>query len=995
MKIFHINTLLTFICFNYLVNAQNPNFLWAKQFGASSYDIGQSIAVDDSGNVFTLGNFDGTVDFDPGPGIFNLTSSNGASFVSKLDASGNFIWVKQTGGSAFKVDGNGDVYITGGFNGTVDLDPGPGIYNLNPVGDGDMFISKLDASGNFIWARQIGGANSVVGSNAISFDTNGNIYTIGGFNGTVDFDPSPDIFNLISTNNGDAFISKLDASGNFIWAKQLGGTNSVGISSISLDAIGNVYTTGSFIFTSDFDPGPATYNLTGSNNGSAFVLKLDMSGDFVWAKLLGETPYHQFLSGGSTSNSIYVDHLSNVYTTGSFSWIADFDPGPGTFYLDGYFGINNTFISKLDASGNFVWAKLLAKGTSTSQAGSVNVDASGNVYTTGTFLGAPDFDPGPGNYNLTTNGLYDIFMSKLDSDGNFLWALQFGESNNDSGGSILDPSGNIYTTGYFSGTVDFNPSEETYNLSSAGIYDIFVLKLSSLNPCTAVSISTQPYNQSATVGGIATFNIIGDGTSPFTYQWKKNGINIPNANNASYTTPILTMTDNGNLYICVVMNCNGTNSITSNNALLTVCARPTQQASKIKFSPTCINPIKVSWSNGNGVRRVVKINTNNNFTAPLYGTDPVANPVYSGSGEQVIYNGTSNTVNLTINRSNINSFWIRVYEANCDGTFSYYNSLPSTDNPINIKTEDLLKLSFYETPACQNKQNGTATVEVFGGKGKQYSYLWSNTPPSRTKTAKNLAQGVYSVTVSSSTGCIAEGMTTVPSNPEIKVTAKVSTNNDPPFTVQINASGGIPGYTYRIGTSSGNYPNNSQNFPFFDNLTEGIYFFEVKDALGCTAEISVVVGKKGDCPYPIIFIHGFSGDETTWDAVYDKNEFKHIWGALADVLHTVNNAYDYTKVDGTNNVFENVNDDVLLGLHTFKKGCLYAVNMKNWWNEDPNNPQIEKHSSNPQNGQSESNESAILKSGYVIKNAINEVLKANSGKSKVILFCHSMGVRGS
>lgn len=460
-----------------LVVAQDPNLIWANKIGGSGYDIGQSIAVDDSGNVFTSGTFDGTVDFDPGPGIFNLTSSNGVYFVSKLDANGNFIWVKQTGGSSFKVDGNGDVFITGAFNNTIDLDPGPGIYTLIPVGNSDMFVSKLDASGNFIWARQIGGANSVAGGGAISLDANGNVYITGGFNGTVDFDPSPDIFILNSDNNGDAFISKLDASGNFIWAKQLDGTNSLGISSISLDANGNVYTTGSFVFTADFDPGPATYNLTGSNNGSAFVLKLDMSGDFVWAKLLGETPYHQFLSGGSTSASIYVDHLSNVYTTGSFSWIADFDPGPGTFYLNGYYSINNIFISKLDASGNFVWAKHLGVGGSNCQGNSISVDSSGNVYATGTFLGAPDFDPGPGNYNLTSHGLYDIFMSKLDSDGNFLWAIQLGDGNNDSGSSILDPSGNIYSTGYFSGTADFNPSDETYNLSSAGIYDIFVLKL--------------------------------------------------------------------------------------------------------------------------------------------------------------------------------------------------------------------------------------------------------------------------------------------------------------------------------------------------------------------------------------------------------------------------------------------------------------------------------------------------------------------------------------
>ncbi len=517
--------------------------------------------------------------------------------------------------------------------------------------------------------------------------------------------------------------------------------------------------------------------------------------------------------------------------------------------------------------------------------------------------------------------------------------------------------------------------------------------------CLAVSIATQPSKQQALPGSTATFNVEAAGTPPYTYQWRKNEVNIPNAINTTYTTPPVTLTDNGNLYSCVIKNCNGTNSITSNNALLTVCARPTQQASIIKFSPTCVNPIIVSWNNGNGMRRVVKINTNNNFTSPLNGTDPIANPVYSGSGEQVIYNGTSNSVNLTINRSNNISFWIRVYEASCDGTFSYYNASQSTGNPINIKTEELLKLFMYETPACLNKQNGTATVEVFGGKGKQYSYLWSNTPPSRTKTAINLAQGVYSVTVSSATGCIAVGMTTVPSNPEIKVTAKVSTNINPPFTVQLTATGGIPGYVYRIGTSSGNYTTKYQNFPFFDNLTEGIYFFEVKDANGCTVEISESVGKKGDCPYPIIFLHGFSGDETTWDAVYENTTFKHIWGKLTDTFQSVNNAYNYTYINGEDGSLGTNDDDVLLKFNnennSLKSGCLYTVNMKNWWNEDPDNPQIIIDGENDDNSQSESNESAILKSGYVIKNAIKAVLDANPGKEKVILFAHSMGGLGA
>ena len=145
----------------------------------------------------------------------------------------NFKWAKQmggtgadAGGSSVTVDAAGNVYTTGGFGGTADFDPGPGTYNLTSAGTYDMFISKLDSSGNFIWAKQLGGTGADAAGASIAVDADGNVYTTGGFVGTADFDPGPGVFTLSAIGNfrtKASFVLKLDADGNFIWAKQTGG----------------------------------------------------------------------------------------------------------------------------------------------------------------------------------------------------------------------------------------------------------------------------------------------------------------------------------------------------------------------------------------------------------------------------------------------------------------------------------------------------------------------------------------------------------------------------------------------------------------------------------------------------------------------------------------------------------------------------------------------------------------------------------------------------
>lgn len=169
-------------------------------------------------------------------------------------------WVKQVGGAgeelshSITVDASGNIYTCGLFSGTGDFDPGPLVFNLTSNGEYDIFITKFDPAGNFIWAKSMGGANSDQ-VQPIAVDATGNVYTTGFFFVTVDFDPGAGVYNLTSFGQRDIFISKLDPAGNFIWAKQMGGTDYDHSWSLALDAAGNVYTTGEFVSTiADFDP---------------------------------------------------------------------------------------------------------------------------------------------------------------------------------------------------------------------------------------------------------------------------------------------------------------------------------------------------------------------------------------------------------------------------------------------------------------------------------------------------------------------------------------------------------------------------------------------------------------------------------------------------------------------------------------------------------------------------------------------------------------------
>jgi len=472
-----------------------PVLEWAVAMYGSGMATGRDIALDKNGYIYSTGDFWNTVDFDPGPNKYELSSAGGYDiFVSKVDNDGNLVWARRMGNSGYNfgygvtADAQGNVYSTGWFEGTVDFDPGSGTFNLtanNGSGYYDVYVQKLDPDGNFLWAKSMGSGNSDDGYK-IAADDAGNVYIGGTYAYNVDFDPGPGVYTLTAGDYSAAFIVKLDTNGNLVWAKGIDAQYSQEIYGLAIDASGNVAATGYFYAsTVDFDPGPGVYTLTSADEGS-FVMELDKDGNFKWAHVISG-PYGDFGRGVAT------DATGNVYATGIFNGTTDFDPGPGTLNLTST-AAADAYIVKYDAAGNLAWAvSLNSNATQNDNGAALTVDKNGNVYATGNFSGTLDFDPGPGEFKLTGKGAADIYVVKLDKDGQFIWAFNEGAGAYDNGlGIKVDAQDKIYVTGFFEGTCDFDPSPCVYNLSTtSGITPgVFIQKLRPGTPLPTPTIAS-------------------------------------------------------------------------------------------------------------------------------------------------------------------------------------------------------------------------------------------------------------------------------------------------------------------------------------------------------------------------------------------------------------------------------------------------------------------------------------------------------------------------
>ncbi len=532
--------------------------VWARQIGGDLYEASVTITTDSLCNVYVGGQFQDMVDFNPGTGANMICEGEWDAFILKLDSAGSFVWARRFGGPGtwngsgntvrdISVDRSGNVYATGNMNGTVDFDPDGAGYVLQATGETDIFISKLSAAGDLIWAKRIGGFDYAQG-NAIVTDDVGNVFVTGIFADEVDFEPAKTPSFLFTALGGyDVFISRFDTSGSHIWTKTVGGSSSDIGTSVTTDEAGGIYVSGHFRNAVNFNPGGSTpATLTSAGMQDVFVYKLDTTGDYVWAKSMGG-------KGNDFCHAIALDRAGNIITGGRFADTAYFDPGVNAVRLISS-GNTDAFISKLDPAGDYLWAGKMG-GTSGENAYGLDIDPAGNIYTGGYFGGTADMDPGTGTVNLVSNGGHSAFLQKLVCADTSFYEISETVCND-----AYIFQGGTYTQ---SGVYVFNL------VNKAGCDSTVILNLT----------------VGAVVAAISVDEFVLSTTQPYaSYRWLRSGDTIAGATNRSYT-----VTENGEYAVIVTdgNDCSDTSDVHRVNNVMVNTA--TDIADDVVIYP---NPVK-------------------------------------------------------------------------------------------------------------------------------------------------------------------------------------------------------------------------------------------------------------------------------------------------------------------------------------------------------------------------------------------------------------------
>ncbi|HPA72932.1 MAG TPA: SBBP repeat-containing protein, partial [Spirochaetota bacterium] len=403
-------------------------------------------------------------------------------FLTKINFDSTYGWTKRIGGSGYEypraltVDNNGNIYMGGNFQNTVNFSSDwGGTDSKSSNGGFDIFITKINANGTYGWTKTMG-SNIDETSRAIAVDNNGNIYMCGYFQNTVDFGSEWGISDSKSSDGGfDIFIMKINSDGTYGWTRRMGGADLQEANAIDVDSAGNIYVTGYFRETVNFgsDWGE-TDNKTSSGYHDIFITKITAGGEYGWTKQMSGTSFEY-------ANAITVDSIGNIYVSGMFQGSVNFSVDWGGSDSKTSAGGYDVFISKIKANGDYGWTKRIG-GASADGAYAVSVDNDDNIYVGGYFAGAINFrdDWGDGIDTKESVGSGDVFITKINADSTYGWTKIIGGESSDSCAAMaISTKGYVHLGGKFMLNVDFRSDWDDGlkdEKTSAGNTDGFITK---------------------------------------------------------------------------------------------------------------------------------------------------------------------------------------------------------------------------------------------------------------------------------------------------------------------------------------------------------------------------------------------------------------------------------------------------------------------------------------------------------------------------------------
>jgi hypothetical protein len=470
-----------------------PGF--ADKAGGTGVNAGLAVATDAQGNIYIAGQFDGPADFPVAGAVVTLPGiGNADAFVAKYSPTGQFLWAQQLGGpfddkaTGVAVDSAGDVYVTGDFQGTMQI----GTQQFTALGVSDAFVVKLDSSGNFLWSHQfqelsgIGKGGVVLGdlgdgglfitynpvsrvspygdtASGIAVDAAGNVYVTGLYQQEVDF--GGPILGVGNTES--AYVAKLTSDGVCLWAEPVESGGAARESAVAVDGSGNVYAVASF----------RALDVSSALATSIDLQKMDSSGNILWQRPLVETTNAQ-------ATGLAVDQAGNVFVTGDFVGTGkpvNFDPTSGTAdQLAPLRGTNNVFVEKLTSHGAVAWVQGMGNRISICTSTGIAVDNQGHVFVTGYFERSIALN----GRLLQGAGLTNTFVAEFNGTGGIAVhsATEGGDESTRANAIAVGSQGFVIITGLFDGTTNLGGLSplsvaESGDADSAGGTDIFVARL--------------------------------------------------------------------------------------------------------------------------------------------------------------------------------------------------------------------------------------------------------------------------------------------------------------------------------------------------------------------------------------------------------------------------------------------------------------------------------------------------------------------------------------
>jgi hypothetical protein len=483
--------------------AQEYQWQWAKRAGGTGSDIATHICAGAHGDLYVAGGFAYLARF----GTNTLEATSRADvFVARMDPTGEFRWARQMGLSQYDNIVGMTAARDGGVHICGSLYEG-GTIGTHLLGPGS-FVAKLNADSDVEWARTVPTTSTIAEGNE------GGVYIAGGGG---DWAPLA--------------LTKLDEAGNEVW-----NTSEYNlwarVRTMAVSSADEVFVAGNFDGTSVFGT-----DLSTSGEGDMFLAKFSSSGNVLWVvRVGGERDFET----DEAATAIAVDLQGNPVLTGTARPLV-----PD--------GIKGPFVAKFDGQGGMLWAT--QTGGYYQGGTAVEVDSQNNIYVCGFFYGQARF----GLQNVYSRGYSDLFLAKYDPQGNVLWVMQAGDTKDEyvdllagpqdfpSGMAITDAD-DLYLAGGFGGPMSMGPD----SIDSEGMKDVFIARYG-ITPF----IHVQPQGKAELLGGSATLSVVANGGEPLEYQWWKEGEPLPGATNAVLTIDSVEVEDAGE-YSVVVSNQFGT-----------------------------------------------------------------------------------------------------------------------------------------------------------------------------------------------------------------------------------------------------------------------------------------------------------------------------------------------------------------------------------------------------------------------------------------------------